>query len=269
MKILTAVVNNPIFIEIQYYTLQKYFKGDYEFIVFNDAKDFPDFTNGGDITLTTQIKETCSRLKIKCIDIPNSEHQYIKEPGIRTADSMNYILDYQKRYPDQYLVLDSDMFLIDDFDIHRYSFYSCAVIHQSRLDNRINYFWNGIYYFDTTRMKHMEMLNWSCSPYCDTGGMMQEWLRKHRLENGEYSREIYLMPYLSSCHWTLTELPDNLKENKGLVDFLSEDPRNNKERLFCELYDNLFLHYRCGGNWRQEGLDLHRLLAEKLKQSLI
>ena len=46
MKIVTVVVNNPIFIIIQYYTLKKYFKGDYEFIVFNDAKDFPDYTNG-------------------------------------------------------------------------------------------------------------------------------------------------------------------------------------------------------------------------------
>ena len=27
MKVVTAVVNNPIFIEIQYYTLKKYFQG--------------------------------------------------------------------------------------------------------------------------------------------------------------------------------------------------------------------------------------------------
>jgi len=55
MKIITAVVNNPIFIEIQYYTLKKYFQGEYEFIVFNDAKDFPDFTNYNDITIKSQI----------------------------------------------------------------------------------------------------------------------------------------------------------------------------------------------------------------------
>ena len=51
IKVLTAVVNNPVFIEIQYFTLKKYIKCDYEFIVFNDAKQFPDFTNGGDITI--------------------------------------------------------------------------------------------------------------------------------------------------------------------------------------------------------------------------
>jgi len=59
MKIVTAVVNNTHFIEIQYHTLKKYFKGEYEFIVFNDAKDFPDYTNDNDITIKTKIEETC------------------------------------------------------------------------------------------------------------------------------------------------------------------------------------------------------------------
>ena len=52
MKIITSVVNNPTFIEIQYHTFKKYLKlskgngegegeGDeFEFIVFNDAKPF-------------------------------------------------------------------------------------------------------------------------------------------------------------------------------------------------------------------------------------
>ena len=34
MKIITAVVNNPDFIEIQYWTLKEHFKGEYEYIVF-------------------------------------------------------------------------------------------------------------------------------------------------------------------------------------------------------------------------------------------
>ena len=38
LNILTAVVNNPIFIEIQNFTLKKYMKTPYRFVVFNDAK---------------------------------------------------------------------------------------------------------------------------------------------------------------------------------------------------------------------------------------
>ena len=118
MKIVTSVVNNPIFIEIQHYTLKKYFQGDYEFIVFNDAKDFPDFTNGNDITIKQQIQDICNKLNITCINIPNEHHRQNLVASARTADSMNYILKYQINNPDKYLLLDSDMFLIDYFDIN-------------------------------------------------------------------------------------------------------------------------------------------------------
>jgi hypothetical protein len=165
MKILTSVVNNPIFIEIQFYTLQKYVKGTYEFIVFNDAKDFPDFTNGGDTSIKSQIQEVCRRLKIECIDIPNDTHRYNREPSIRTADSMNYIAEYQKTHPDQYLVLDSDMFLVDFLDIQKYVSYDSGIVLQTRMEH-IQYFWNGLYYFDTTRMKHLELLNWKFINKC-------------------------------------------------------------------------------------------------------
>jgi hypothetical protein len=94
-----------------------------------------------------------------CINIPNNNHRTNFGASERTADSMNYILQYQKRKPDKYLLLDSDMFLIDYFDINKYSQYDCAVVLQTRNHNKINYFWNGIYYFDMTKMKNLELLN--------------------------------------------------------------------------------------------------------------
>ena len=45
------------------------------------------------------------------------------------------------------------MFLIDYFDIDNYSYYDCAIVLQSRQNGEINYFWNGIYYFDIMKMK--------------------------------------------------------------------------------------------------------------------
>ena len=82
MKVVTSVVNNPIFIEIQYHTLKKYMKCEYEFIVFNDAKDFPDFTNGNDITIKTQIEDLCGKLNINCMILMH--HQVL----------LNYLLKY-------------------------------------------------------------------------------------------------------------------------------------------------------------------------------
>jgi hypothetical protein len=287
MKIITSVVNNPIFIEIQYYTLQKYCQGNYEFIVFNDAKEFPDFTNGNDITIKQQIIDICSKLNIKCINIPNEHHKYNSQSSTRVADSMNYILSYQKKNPDKYLLLDSDMFLVDYFDIQKYANYDCAILLQSRYDGQLNYFWNGIYYFDIHKMKNIELLNWNICNGCDTGGMTKEWLK---IQLGEtptpntdeirwadinktfHTNDIYFIRHLWSCSWNMTELPSNLQKPKHekLIDFIKNDVRNpSNDKFFCEIYDNVFLHYRAGGNWREEGMDLHKRMSLQLKDCIL
>jgi len=282
MKILTAVVNNPIFIEIQYYTFKKFIKGQYEFIVFNDAKDFPDFTNCNNVTIKKQIEDICSTLNIQCINIPNENHKTNKDSSNRVANSMNYILKYQIENPDKYLVLDSDMFLIDYFDINKYSNYDCAIVLQSRNNFNINYFWNGIYYFDITKMKNLHLLNWNCCPDCDTGGCMQQWLQKQlktdsipntdeiRWMNKDFHRDnIYFIKHLWSCSWDINELPTNLKTYKKLISFLTNDPRNKNYKIFSEIYDNVFLHYRAGGNWMGEGINLHKELSKQLRVCLL
>lgn len=276
MKIVTAVVNNPDFIEIQYYTLKKYFNGEYEFIVFNDAKDFSDFTNGEDVTIKTQIEDTCNKLNIKCINIPNENHKQNKCAAFRCADSMNYILDYQIQNPDKYLLLDSDMFLIDYFDINNYSKYDCAIVLQPA-----NYFWNGIYYFDMIKMKNIDKLDWNCGNH-DVGGMMKEWLKLQmgdepspnvdeiRWTNKKFHSEtIYFIKHLWSCSWNNTEIPDNIKDNEKLIDFFTNDIRNVNSNFFCEIYDNVFLHYRAGGNWNHEGMETHKKLTKSLKEILL
>lgn len=281
MKIVTAVVNNPTFIEIQYNTLKKFFKGEYEFIVFNDAKSFPDFTNGGNPTIKNSIEMLCNKLEITCINIPNEQHKTNSNAAIRCADSMTFILDYQKKNPDKYLLLDSDMFLIDYFDINKYSQYDCAVVLQSRNNFKVNYFWNGIYYFDMTKMKNLDLLNWTCCPGCDVGGMMQEWLQKQmkdkpipntdeiRWKNKLFhTNNIYFIKHLWSCSWDITELPTNIIESSPIIDFIKNDPRNSNNKFFCEIYDNVFLHYRAGGNWLNEGMDLHYNLSNNLYRSI-
>lgn len=280
MKIITAVVNNPIFIEIQYYTLQKYFQGEYEFIVFNDAKDFPDFTNYNDITVKTEIQNICNELNITCINIPNEHHKYL-DMSSRHADTFNkHILQYQKDNPDVYLILDSDMFLVDYFDINKYLNYDCAIVLQSR--NNEGYLWPGLCYFDMKKIKNFELINWSVCPGFDSGGMTRDWL-KLQLKNNTmpntddirwtdkefHTDDIYFIKHLWSCSWDVSELPKKLNGNMPLLNFLKNDVRNVNGKFFCEIYDNVFLHYRAGGNWREEGLDLHKSLSRKLKFCLL
>jgi hypothetical protein len=264
ITVCTAVVNNPLFIELQYHTLKKYMKCPYEFIVFNDAKDFPDYSNGFDPIIKNDIINTCESLNIKCINIPNEDHKIVHEASIRTADSCNYMLRYQLQNPGKYLVLDSDMFLIREFNGREYYNFDCAVVSQKRQEE---YFWNGIYYFDTRKMKDTHLLNWDCTPGYDTGGAMQYWLK-----NQDKSK-IYFYDHYNSGGWS--EIPDSLSDKTKLIEFIKTDPRNNENGSFyTELYDNNFFHFRAGGNWAfkrnpVQGLQLNYILTQKLKDALV
>jgi hypothetical protein len=264
MKVITAVINNPIFIEMQYYTLKKHMKCDYEFIVFNDAKNFPDFSNGNDIHVKQIIVDTCNKLGIQCINIPNERHKIETQASIRTADSMNYILKYQRANPDKYLLIDSDMFLIDDFHIDEFEKYNCAFVLQTRYEETVKYFWNGIYFLDINKMTNLEIFNWNCSPGCDTGGMTHKWFNRQQ----DKSR-IYFIKYLQSCTWDENDLPEKFKKNKKLITFLKEDPRNIDDKYFCEIYEDKFFHYRAGGNWEHRKMKDHVELTYKLKDALL
>lgn len=260
MKIITAAVNNPLFIELQFNSLKKYMKSEYEFIVFNDAKYFPDFSNFGDITLKAQIQDICKKYNITCINIQNDYQSRIKNASYRTADIMNVILEYQKENPDRYLLLDSDMFLLDDFTEEEFKHYDCAVVLQNRHD--YYYIWNGLYYFNTPNL-NMKKMNWHCTYNTDTGGRMNKWLMEKQLSDME-KNNIYFINHFSSLKWNET----NRKiENEKLLKFLKEDPRNEKDQFYCEIYHNKFLHFRAGGNWKRD-IPFHDLFL-KLKDMLL
>lgn len=172
----------------------------------------------------------------------------------------NHILKYQLSNPDKYLIIDSDMFLIDYFDHEEYFKHECAIVLQSR--GNINYIWPGLCYLDFTRITNTNLLNWNCAPGLDSGGMMKDWLKLQTSESNSNDK-VYFIKHLSSCSWSKPEIPQNLL-NEKLIEFLETDPRNTPN-YFCEIYDNKFFHYRAGGNWNGEGMNLHKLLTKKLK----
>lgn len=273
MKVLTCAVNNYHYIEIQYNTLKRYMKCDYEFIVFNDAKSFPDFSNFDDVTIRDKIRETCVRLGIKCVDIQNDHHVYSTNPSGRTADSMNIMWQYQLANPDKYLIIDSDMFLIDNFDPKEYDNYSCAVVLQNHDGDC--YIWNGLVYFDMDKIRDKHLMNWGTGSH-DTGGQTQEWLAKqttidftpedlrYKLRNGHVKDSVYFYHHLWSISWADNEMPESVAKNEGLRRLLKEDPRNEGDKYFMEVYANKFLHVRAGGNWRREGQAVHKHVTEGL-----
>jgi len=290
MKVITCVVNNPDFIKIQHYTLNKYLKNNFEFIVFNDAKSYPHSTNNGNINVRKEISDLCKNLNIKCIEIPN-DYNYLKMvncPSTLTGYGMNFMLKYQIANPDQYLILDSDMFLIDYLDVNeRYGKYKTGFYIQDRVfENRIvRYAWVGIVYMDMRKIKDSYLIDWGLNyGITDCGGLTEEWVNRQLKTNESYptnlelswnrsdnfnTEDVYLMRSMRGHCWIIDDIPDNLKKNKKLCEYLNEDKRNRDNLIFSEIYDGIFLHYHSGCNWRGEGIEYHKERANKLKNILI
>ncbi len=271
MKIITPVINNIEFIELQFNSFKKYIKFPYEFIVFNDSKDFPDWTNYGDPTIRKKIEEKCKELGISCINIPNGHHKQIREPGLRHIESVNFMVKYMLDNPDKYLQIDSDMFLVSEFDYTKYSNYDCAVVLKFRPE--LEYAWTNLFYIDIDKFKYKNLLtNWDGFSYrtstgqhhTDTGGKSHLWVDKYK---AEYPTKIYSMERLLSCEYNYNDIPENLKEST-IVNFMKSDSRNKNNTIFSEIFGNCIFHYRAGSNWMGEGRETHDKLTLILKKYL-
>lgn len=264
MKVIVSVVNNPLFIRFQYELLKRFMPVSYELIIFNDAKSFPDYSNFNNPNLRDEISELCHNLNITCIDIDNSHHQTITtNASKRHIETLNIMRDFMNAYPDDYIMLDSDMFPIAPIDITKYSKYNCgAVVEQYGEDK--TYMWPVLFFMNPTKVPNWDLVNWDLAPGCDTGGASYLWLDKQKLERPS---ELYFMKHLWSCKWNLADLPTNIT-NPDIVEFLVTDLRNKDGNFWSEIYDDTFLHYRAGSNWIGEGADIHKMMTTNLEKCL-
>ena len=266
MKIVSVFVNNPIFIELMYNSIKKFFKSeqDYEIIIFNDAKTWPDLTNFGDITMKQQIINMCKKLNIPCINIPNSHHKKQISASVRHADSVNFITKFMFTYPDSYFMLDSDMFFIDNFDIKEFENYYFCYINQTKnvFNQTISYPWPNIFYLNINEIPNKHLINWYGEKGLDAGGKCAKWLTT--LDKNK----VLQIQHLCSLDWSEKDIPESI--NKSVTLFLNNDVRNQNGKYFSELYHKKILHYRGGSNWMKDSYKLHysmiNLLAEALSK---
>lgn len=263
LHIQTAVVNNPKFIELQHTTLKYFIEGDYDFTVFNDAKDWPDFSNFGDPSIRREIERTCERLNIPCVSLDNARHKHDVCAAHRCADSNNAMLEIQRRHGGKYLVLDSDMFPIAKFNTNKYNEYAAAIVPQIRENDgkKVHYFWNGIYYFNMDSMTHKNALSWKCDDiegvWTDVGGGMHYYLQATKDAH-------YTIRHLSSGRWSALDFPLNC-DTKWLH-YIKNDVRNTGTQFYSEIYDNTFLHFRAGGNWDKRASDEYESRVDLLSR---
>lgn len=264
MKIITIATTNPIFIDLQYKTINKFIEcnEELEFIVFNDSKDWPDITNFNDVSIKPNIIKICNDLGVKCINIPNSHHINEFNASKRHADSMNYITEFMITNKDKYLIIDNDMFFVDKYNLHNLDEYYVGYIEHIRIINnkKFKYPWPNLFYINTKLAPNLELLKWDVIDGLDTGGKAGGWLLT--LEKTKIKK----FNGLISKTWNISDFPHNL--NKTLLVFLNKDPRNEGDKYFSELFETKILHYRGGSNWMLNSRKLHIFLTDLLYKTI-
>lgn len=245
--IITHSFNRPDFIEIQEKTFKKFLKEDYTFVVFNDAPQED---------VSQHIIETCNKLNLPCIRIPQSIHDipYLERlpgedyhhPAVRCANVVQFSLDTLGFDHDGIvIIIDSDMFLVKEFCVQEFlDGFDIAGVPQSR--EHIKYIWNGLVFFNMQTLPDKKTINFNCGKVdgigVDVGGQTYRYFKNHPevmvqlIDNQHYP-----------AHFMLSETTD---EN---IKFLFSHDCNNFEFLL----KNAFFHYRGGGNWDNQSNEYH------------
>jgi len=261
---------HDIFIETQYKSIKKFFKGDYEFTVIDDSKNR---------TTQRKVRQKCVDLGIKMYSVPRNIHQdrtlifpETQEPNVqnactRCADAVQYAYNKLKNEDGIFFLIDSDMFLIKDFDAKKYmEDYHVSGLRQTR--GKIYYLWNGIFLMNLDTAPSKDSLNWDCGKIegesVDVGGQTYHYLEKNKDNlKVKYMDQVYLGKIEEYQNYKKTK--NNLSEiDISILDdfvnlynnFKFNNVKISKEYFNKELLvDNCVFHIRGGGNWNNEGLN--------------
>ncbi len=247
LLIMTHSFNRPDFIEIQDKTFKKFLKDDYTFIVFNDARQEE---------VSNQIIETCNRLNLPCIRIPQSIHDapYLERwpgedyhhPCVRCANVVQFSLDTLGFDHDGIvMIIDSDMFLVKEFCVQDFlDGFDIAGVPQWR--KYVEYIWNGLVFFNMQTLPDKKTINFNCGQvdgiHVDAGGQTYHYLKNHP--------EVMRKPIDNQYYPSNFIVSETTHEN---VKFLFSRDCTNFEFLL----KNSFFHYRSGGNWNNQPKEYH------------
>jgi len=219
IHIFTSVVNRPDFVPLQNKLFNKFLTNEYKFHIVDDSVE-PE--------ISEQFEIACSLNELEYYR--KSPANKPMNPAQACADTIQWTYDNiicKNHTNDVVLFLDSDMFLIDEFDIEEYM--SDAIIGglpQQR--GHITYMWNGIMFFNMSKIedKNIDFSDGIVEGHMtDVGGM---------------------------TYWYFLRTGIKMKESD--VDYPTHyndiDLQKDAGGYNMELHlDGKFLHYRAATNW--------------------
>jgi len=204
MKIYSIHYNKPEYIKMQKDSFDRHIKFSYEFIIVNNATD---------INIKNEITNFTKELGLREI---NCNNPVDSEGSISHLNSFQYILDDVVE-GDVIMIMDHDVFLINDFNIDYYSEYDMVFLPQIR--ENIEYPWPGLIIFN--KLKNKNDISFNCGQIegvgCDTGG------------------DLYYY----------------IKNNNPIIKRINEHHFNDDKTRMANL-DDLFIHLISGSNWNKD-----------------
>jgi len=233
VQIFTTVVNRPDFVLLQNSLFKKFLNHEYTFHVVDDSVDE---------ILTDKFKKICDTNHIKYYRKPFKNK--FSNPSTAVADTLQWTynnLICQNHSEDIILFLDSDMFLIDEFDIEKYM--RDAIIGglpQQR--GNIVYMWNGIMFFNMSKIidKSIDFSDGIVEgEMTDTGGYTYFYFLKTGIKMKESD----------------VDYPTHYND----IDLQKDAGGYNMELHL----DGKFLHYRAASNWHSNWKGSNDPLSQK------
>ena len=179
MKIITIEHKNPHYIDLQYKTLQKYLKNDFQYICYNNA-----LWNQDD---HTNINNICKSLQIECVEY-NTRAPFYPGPSEAHADALLKIWSDYKNTNEKIVIINSDMFLMRDIDFeHIFDNKPMAFIPNYSVTNKhVMALWSGLLFFDMARIPNKNDFDMSLGyvdgEKVDTGGKTRTYFKNNKTD---------------------------------------------------------------------------------------
>lgn len=239
VQIFTTVVNRPNFVEIQQKLFQKFLKDEYQFHVIDDSVDED---------ISKEFKNLCLNNNISYYKKPSITSPMNPAQSCAAAVQWTYDNIITKKYSEDIVFFcDSDMFLLEEFNITEYM-KDTVISGFPQTREHIKYMWNGIMFFDMKKIFQIDPdLDFSDGiiegVLTDVGGHMYWYFKKNNIIMKETDVQY-------PTHFNDIELQDN----------------NITAGYNFELHLNgKFIHYRAATNWHSNWKGSYDPLVNKTK----
>lgn len=251
VKIYTWADKAPEFLYTQFETIKKFVKDeDWEFIVFNNVP-------ATILDRQIKIKKICKELEIKCLDV--RFRTFISGAAQICAYGIHWAYHRFFRWEKDtiHVILDSDMFFINDFNFNEYldDNQICA-IHQRR--GNVEYLWNGFVIMKGGELPDKNHFDYRLGNVegerTDVGGKLHYWLKRNPDAKVKY--------IMHSGH------ADASKTEMLPIEFREE----YKAEYCFQFIENAIIHYRAGSNWDKKSkdfVDTKKAYFNKLMDALL